>query len=106
MCPQKSDDGFTLAYTRAGLRFTSRDCSNGVGWQNTAVCRYRCARGGMADAPDLGSGPERGGGSSPLARTIPARAKNSKLLGQGAQAEAVKHWPSIPLHKPGLRFSM
>ena len=30
-----------------------------------------CARGGMADTPDLGSGPERGGGSSPLARTIP-----------------------------------
>ena len=29
-----------------------------------------CARGGMADAPDLGSGPVRGGGSSPLARTI------------------------------------
>src|SRR5881394_800296 len=28
------------------------------------------ARGGMADTPDLGSGPERGGGSSPLARTI------------------------------------
>ena len=28
------------------------------------------ARGGMADAPDLGSGPERVGGSSPLARTI------------------------------------
>lgn len=31
---------------------------------------WECARGGMADAPDLGSGPERGGGSSPLARTI------------------------------------
>src|SRR6266567_7547252 len=29
------------------------------------------ARGGMADAPDLGSGSERIGGSSPLARTIP-----------------------------------
>src|SRR5262249_28334187 len=29
----------------------------------------RCARGGMADAPDLGSGSERIGGSSPLART-------------------------------------
>lgn len=28
-----------------------------------------CARGGMADAPDLGSGPARVGGSSPLART-------------------------------------
>ena len=28
------------------------------------------ARGGMADAPDLGSGSERIGGSSPLARTI------------------------------------
>jgi hypothetical protein len=28
-----------------------------------------CARGGMADAPDLGSGSERIGGSSPLART-------------------------------------
>lgn|GEM_PF-2862559 len=28
-----------------------------------------CARGGMADAPDLGSGPEMGGGSNPLART-------------------------------------
>jgi hypothetical protein len=27
------------------------------------------ARGGMADAPDLGSGPERVGGSSPLVRT-------------------------------------
>src|SRR6266699_6080223 len=27
------------------------------------------ARGGMADAPDLGSGSERIGGSSPLART-------------------------------------
>ena len=29
----------------------------------------RRARGGMADAPDLGSGSERIGGSSPLART-------------------------------------
>ena len=29
-----------------------------------------CARGGMADTPDLGSGSERIGGSSPLARTI------------------------------------
>ena len=28
------------------------------------------ARGGMADAPDLGSGAARLGGSSPLARTI------------------------------------
>ena len=28
-----------------------------------------CARGGMADTPDLGSGPARVGGSSPLART-------------------------------------
>ena len=28
------------------------------------------ARGGMADAPDLGSGAERLGGSSPPARTI------------------------------------
>ncbi len=28
------------------------------------------ARGGMADAPDLGSGSERIGGSSPLARTM------------------------------------
>ncbi len=32
--------------------------------------RLRRARGGTADAPDLGSGPARGGGSSPLARTI------------------------------------
>ena len=30
----------------------------------------RCASGGMADTPDLGSGPVRGGGSSPLSRTI------------------------------------
>src|SRR6266699_1691347 len=30
----------------------------------------------------------------------------SKLLGQGAQAEAVKHRPSIPLHKARLRPSM
>ena len=29
-----------------------------------------CASGEMADAPDLGSGPVRGGGSSPLSRTI------------------------------------
>ena len=29
-----------------------------------------CARGGMADTPDLGSGSVRIGGSSPLARTI------------------------------------
>ena len=29
----------------------------------------RCARGGMADTPDLGSGSARIGGSSPLART-------------------------------------
>src|SRR6266699_5770713 len=29
------------------------------------------ARGGMADAPDLGSGSERIGGSSPLARIVP-----------------------------------
>jgi hypothetical protein len=30
-----------------------------------------CGRGGMADAPDLGSGAARCGGSSPLARTNP-----------------------------------
>lgn len=29
-----------------------------------------CASGEMADTPDLGSGPARGGGSSPLSRTI------------------------------------
>ena len=29
-----------------------------------------CARGGMADTPDLGSGSARSGGSSPLARTM------------------------------------
>ena len=29
-----------------------------------------CGRGGMADAPDLGSGGATRGGSSPLARTI------------------------------------
>ncbi len=30
---------------------------------------YQRGRGGMADAPDLGSGGETRGGSSPLART-------------------------------------
>src|SRR5258706_4049346 len=29
-----------------------------------------CASGEMADTPDLGSGPVRGGGSSPLSRTL------------------------------------
>src|SRR6476620_1037809 len=29
-----------------------------------------CASGEMADTPDLGSGPARGGGSSPLSRTM------------------------------------
>ena len=32
---------------------------------------HACASGEMADAPDLGSGPVRGGGSSPLSRTNP-----------------------------------
>jgi hypothetical protein len=33
------------------------------------VANQGCARGGMADTPDLGSGSARSGGSSPLART-------------------------------------
>src|SRR5262249_594495 len=38
------------------------------------------ARGGMADAPDLGSGSERIGGSSPLARTIEKRQGRPHIL--------------------------
>src|SRR5580693_5925616 len=38
-----------------------------------------CASGEMADTPDLGSGPARGGGSSPLSRTISPEIQN--------------HWP-------------
>ena len=34
------------------------------------IVNLGCARGGMADTPDLGSGSARIGGSSPLARTI------------------------------------
>ena len=33
------------------------------------IGNYGGASGGMADTPDLGSGPARGGGSSPLSRT-------------------------------------
>src|SRR5262245_25524848 len=40
-----------------------------------------CARGGMADAPDLGSGSERSGGSSPLARTTPPLGDVSTSIG-------------------------
>jgi hypothetical protein len=35
----------------------------------SGILRGGSARGGMADAPDLGSGPARVGGSSPLVRT-------------------------------------
>ena len=33
------------------------------------VLNFICGNGGMADAPDLGSGAARCGGSSPLSRT-------------------------------------
>src|SRR5208282_3235752 len=38
-------------------------------WERKTQVVGGCARGGTADAPDLGSGPARGGGSTPLART-------------------------------------
>src|SRR5262245_42877731 len=41
----------------------------------------------MADAPDLGSGPERGGGSSPLARTTPEHDEFSTRRDHGFTAE-------------------
>ena len=60
---------------------------NGSRYKGTGLRLVRCAftleagraRGGMADAPDLGSGSERIGGSSPLARTTVA-AKVKKRL--------------------------
>ena len=38
------------------------------------------ARGGMADTPDLGSGPARGGGSSPLARTTVVAWRDDEVM--------------------------
>ena len=57
------------------------------------------ARGGTADAPDLGSGPERVGGSNPLARTtfIEDFEDNDVYRTVTAQIEAV-------LEKPKVRF--
>ncbi len=49
----------------------SKECSSRKSHQGTYLMPYEqgCARGGMADTPDLGSGSVRIGGSSPLART-------------------------------------
>src|SRR4051794_4234933 len=40
-----------------------------LGGSHGILNAHVCASGEMADAPDLGSGPVRGGGSSPLSRT-------------------------------------
>src|SRR5258706_5687708 len=57
------------------------------------------ARGGMADAPDLGSGSERIGGSSPLARTI-CTTKTLLPLRDGERVR--ERWPGIFLSKATL----
>src|SRR5438128_10179343 len=54
-------------------------------WKKRTLCHER-ARGGMADAPDLGSGSERIGGSSPLARTMFFELGRGLIVGLGFQA--------------------
>ena len=55
-----------------------------------SAVKQRCARGGMADTPDLGSGSVRIGGSSPLARTnfIEVLRKSEKVCTEVAQTPA------------------
>jgi hypothetical protein len=56
------------------------------------------ARGGMADAPDLGSGSERIGGSSPLARTmLKCLVKPAKMPDFRLQSVLVRFWCSALL---------
>ena len=52
--------------------------------QNLYICKklFKSACGEMVDAPDLGSGPERGAGSSPARRT---KTFFEKYNGQGGR---------------------
>ncbi len=73
-----------LGSVRLGLKAAQvvAQCQESASCLRQVVDSKQCARGGMADAPDLGSGSERIGGSSPLART------NNKIFTKKKRAEA------------------
>ena len=58
-----------LAQLAEHLTFNQGVWSSNLQWVTSHSAKETCGRGGMADAPDVGSGAKRRMGSSPFART-------------------------------------